>query len=213
MAFQNLIRWFLPKEDKFYTLLELQGKVLHEGALALSQLGAPVLDGPAVRDRVQDLEHQGDKVMHEVEESLAKTFVTPIDREDIQRLSAELDDILDITNRTARAFVLYGVTKPSEPMIRLFELFVKATKILKDAVPSLRNHAYDALRDATREVKQIEKQADGIFRQAVSELFNNPAIDAKAVLREKELLEDLESAIDHCEDVAEFLTNLAVKHG
>jgi len=213
MGLQNMIRWILPKEDIFYTLLERQAEVMHAGALALSRLGEPQPNGPLVRDTVQDLEHQGDQVMHEVEEALARTFVTPIDREDIQKLSAELDDILDITNRAARAFVLYGVHTPSPPMVRLFTLFVAATKILKEALPSLRHHTYDTLREAARAVKTLEKEADTIFREAVSELFNNPAIEAKAVLREKEVLEDLESAIDHCEDVAEFLTNLAVKHG
>ena len=213
MALQDAIRWFLPKEDKFYDLLEQQAAVLHEGALALARLDAAEPDMVAVRDAVQDLEHQGDKVMHEVEEALARTFVTPIDREDIQKLSSELDDILDVTNRAARAFVLYGIRTPSPPMRRMFELFVASTELLKTSLPSLRKNAYDELREATRGVKVLEKEADGVFRQAVSDLFNDPAVGAKDVLREKEVLEDLEAAIDQCEDVAEFLTNLAVKHG
>src|SRR5579862_4355770 len=108
---QSVVRWLLPKEDHFYGYLERQGDVAHEGAKALRAFK----EGKAlseVRVQVEDLEHDGDKFFHELLDALAKTFVTPIDREDLQRLSAELDDILDRMNSAVRAASLMGVLKP-----------------------------------------------------------------------------------------------------
>lgn len=210
---QGLIRFFLPREDHFYDYLERQAEAAHLGAQALARLRDPAVTPGAVREAVQAHEHEGDKVVHEMEEALAKTFVTPIDREDLQRLSAQLDDVLDLANGTARACVLYGVERPTEPMIRLMELLQKATGVLKDAMPRLRRHEYAELLEASRAMRQIEKEGDGVFREAISALFHDASADARRMLREKEVLEDLENAVDQCESVAETLANLAVKHG
>src|SRR5690606_27113537 len=109
------------REDVFYSLIERQGVLAHDAALALAEFasGAPP---EQVRDRVQELEHQADAVVYEIEEQLARVFVTPIDREDIQLLAASLDDIVDLINLTARTFVLFGVPQPSPPMEALMGL-------------------------------------------------------------------------------------------
>ena len=140
-------------------------------------------------------------------------LITPIDREDLQRLSAQLDDVLDLANGTARACVLYGVERPTAPMLALVDLLGKATRLLEEAMPKLRRHQYAELMEAARAVRQVEKDADAIFRDAISALFRDDAVDARRMLREKEVLEDLENAIDQCEHVGETLANLAVKHG
>lgn len=211
MGLQDVIRLVLPKEERFYNVMERHAVVLHRAAGELARLGQGS-DPESVRDAVQALEHEGDKLTHEIEEALAQTFVTPIDREDIAKLSTELDDILDTCNRTARSFVLFRVKTATEPMRQLFAIFCECTEKLSVALPSLRKSDYDSLREASRAVKALEKQADTVFRQAVSDLFDDASIDAKAVLKQKEVLEDLESAIDQCEDVAEFLSHLAVKN-
>ncbi len=203
----------LPREDHFYDYLEQQATAAHQGALALARLKEPNMTAAQVRDAVQAHEHEGDKVVHAMEDALAKTFVTPIDREDLQRLSAQLDDVLDLANGTARACVLYGVGRPTEPMVKLMELLVRTTEVLQNAMPHLRAHRYAELLEASRSLRQFEKEGDGVFREAISALFHDEGADARRVLREKEVLEDLENAIDQCESVAETLANLAVKHG
>lgn len=213
MGLQDIIRFLLPREDHFYDYLERQADAAHEGALALAKLRDPAVTLVSVREAVQKHEHEGDKVVHEMEDALAKTFVTPIDREDLQRLSAQLDDVLDLANGTARACVLYGVERPTEPMLKLMELLARATEVLKTAMPKLRRHEYAALMEASRSIRQYEKDADGVFREAISALFHDGTADARRMLREKEVLEDLENAVDQCESVAETLANLAVKHG
>src|SRR5262245_60045523 len=114
MGIQAAIRWLLPREDHFYDFLERQAKAAHEGARALAKFSTNGTTAAQARDAVQVIEHEGDKIVHEMEEALAKTFVTPIDREDLQKLSSELDTVLDLTNGAIRACVLLGVEKPTE---------------------------------------------------------------------------------------------------
>jgi uncharacterized protein Yka (UPF0111/DUF47 family) len=209
---RSIAGWLVPREDHFYKFLESQADKAHEGALALRRFkegGSPT----DVRDAVQALEHEGDKISHEMEEALAKTFVTPIDREDLQKLSSELDDVLDLANGAIRAAVLYGVTAPTEPMGKLMEVLVRCTLVLKETLPNLRRKAYGKITEGTHALRKLEKEGDTIYRESVSALFHDAAIDAKALLREKEMLEDLENAIDHCETVGETLAHLVAKHG
>lgn len=212
MGLQNVIRWILPREDVFYSLIERESELVAEAAHALAEF-ANGIPASQVREAVQELEHQADAVVYEIEEQLARVFVTPIDREDIQLLAASLDDIVDLMNLTARTFELYAVPSPSPPMITLMKILVTTTEVLKAELPNLRGHEYAKLIAAARIIKQHEKEGDRVFRDAVGQLFHDPAIDAKVLLRDKEVLEDLEKAIDKCETVAERLKNLAVKHG
>jgi len=211
MALQAIVRWLLPREDHFFGYLEKQAVIAHEAAKVLAS--SRTADVKDVRHQVQELEHDGDKIQHDVEDALARTFVTPIDREDLQRLSSELDTVLDLTNGAARACDLFGVTRPTEPMLALMGVLVECTAVLVSALPKLRLHQYVELIEETRTLKKLEKDGDAIFREAVSGLFRDPAIDAKVLLREKAVLEDLENAVDHCDQVAGTLAQLAVKHG
>jgi len=213
MGLQAIVRWFLPREDHFYGFLEAQAEVAHEAALAVARFKDETVSAADVRQSVQELEHKGDRIAHEVEESLARTFVTPIDREDLQKLSQELDDVLDLMNGAARACVLYGVERPTAPMVGLIDKLVECTAVLKNALPHLRAHEYSALIEASREVRKLEKDGDTVFRTAVSALFKDASIDAKQLLREREVLEHLENSIDHCQHVGSTLANLAIKHG
>lgn len=212
MGLQDMVRWLLPREDKFYGLIERQGVLLDEAAKALAELAGPALPAE-VHEKVREIEHRADAIVYEIEEQLAAVFVTPIDREDIQLLASALDDIIDYINLTARTFVLFAVPRPSKPMSELIQLIVKMAAVLKDELPALRKHEYQKLIAAGRVLKQHEKEGDRIFRNAISELFHDEKIDAKVLLRDKEVLEDLEGAIDRFETVAEVLKHLAVKHG
>jgi predicted phosphate transport protein (TIGR00153 family) len=212
MALQGIVRWLLPKEDHFYDYLEALGTLGLDAANAL----AAFKEGQTseqVRDTVQDIEHKADAEVRKMEDALARTFVTPIDREDLHKLCNELDNVVDITNLAARACAVYGVKKPTPEMVKLMDVLVRCTQNIKSAVPMLRKHQYANLIEMSRSLRQLEKDADTIFRSAVSDLFANDAVDAKELLRRKEVLQDLEGAIDHCDGVAEMLSNLAVKHG
>lgn len=213
MTVQAFIRTLLPKDDKFFALMEKQSLVLHEGAVALAKFTDKGANAHDIALSVQELEHQGDALMHQVEEALEASFVTPIDREDIQRVAVRSDDVLDLLNHTARSFDLYGVEAPSPPMSKQMALLLDGTELLKTTLIKLRQADYGGIRDANREIKKIEKEGDRIFREAVAQLFRDPSIDAKILVRDKELLESLEEALDACEDLGELLAHLAVKNG
>jgi len=213
MGVQDVIRFFLPREEHFYDYLEKQAKVAHDGALALAKFTDNGQTVDEARVAVQKCEHEGDRFVHEMEEALAKTFVTPIDREDLQRLSSELDTVLDLTNGAIRACAMLGVDEPTEPMKKLVRILVECTKRIDDVMPKLRKHAYAEIVVCARELRKIEKEADTVYREAISKLFKDASVDAKVLIREKTVLEDLENAVDQCDSIADILANLAVKNG
>jgi uncharacterized protein len=212
LGLQDFIRGLVPKEERFFDLLERQGRLVHDAALALADFGQHG-SVAKVSAALQELEHQGDALVHEIEETLAKTYVTPIDREDIHSLAGELDDVLDLSNQAARACELLGVDKLTEPMIALAGVLVNTTAELSATVPLLRQRRYPDIMAAKRRIRALEKEGDRLHRAAISELFRAEVIDARVLLREREVLENLENAIDRCERVAENLAFLAVKHG
>jgi predicted phosphate transport protein (TIGR00153 family) len=211
MALQSLIRFLLPKEEHWYDMLEELSRLGHEAAKALQLFK----DRPTaeVQEAVQKLEHQADDVVRRMEDALARTFVTPIDREDLHRLTSELDDIIDLMNLSARVFALYHLERPTPPMVQIMVKLEEATGMIAAAVPHLRKHAFEQLIDGGRKVRGIEKEADTIYRKAVSELFKQTHPDFREMWKQKEALDHLEAAVDHCDNVADLLANLAVKHG
>jgi uncharacterized protein len=212
MAIQGLIRFLLPKDDRWYDMIEELGRLGHEASKALLQFR----DHPSakVQEDVQALEHKADDVVRRMEDALARTFVTPIDREDLHRLTSQLDDIIDMMNLSARSFTLYHLEKPTPPMLQIMERLEVGTRTLAEALPHLRKHEYEALIDEGRKVRAIEKEADVIYRNAISGLFSShAAIDPRELFKQKEALDTLENAVDHCDNVADVLANLAVKHG
>jgi len=211
MSLQSVVRWLLPREDHFYDFLERQATVASEAATALAEFHNPDATVASVRSKVQAFEHTGDRIVHEMEEALAKTFVTPIDREDLQRLSSQLDTVTDLANAAARTCDLFGVPRPTAPMIALIDKLIECTRVLTEAIPMLRTQDYKELLEKCRVLRGIEKEADVIYREAISHLFHSDAIDAKKLLREKTVLDELENAVDFCEYVSETLANLAVK--
>ncbi len=213
MALQDIIRWLLPREDHFFDILEKQSKAVRDGSIALARFGEGDGTLVSVRDAVQEWEHLGDRLFHEMEDALALTFVTPLDREDLHRLSSELDGVLDLANASIRACDMLGVESPTMPMKRLIATIGQCAELIQQAVPLLRKHDYTRIVALGREIRKLEKQGDTVYRQAISSLFRNPDVDAKTLIREQSVLDDLENAIDACEGVAKILGNLAVKHG
>ena len=213
MWLQDVIRFLIPREDHFYDFLEQQAKAAHNGAKALAKFTESGQTADEARAAVQKCEHEGDAIVHAMEEALAKTFVTPIDREDLQRLSSELDTVLDLMNGAIRACTMLGVEEATEPMKQLVKILVDCTHRIDDVMPKLRRHEYAEIVGAARELRNIEKSADTVYREAISSLFKDSTVDAKKLIREKTVLEDLENAVDQCDSIGDILANLAVKNG
>jgi uncharacterized protein Yka (UPF0111/DUF47 family) len=212
MSLQNLISWLLPREDHFYDFLEQQAKVAQQAIPVLGQFVEEGADYNAIRIEVTKIEKDGDRIVDEVLQALSNTFVTPIDREDLQRLSKKTDDILDYVNLTARSIVIFALERPTPPMVRQLEILKKSCDILVEIMPCLRTHQYDTLIHGCQRIHALEKEADQAFRTELSRLFHDPTVEAKDILRAREVLDHLETAIDSCDAVAETLMNVAVKH-
>ena len=213
MSIQDVIRFLLPREDHFYDFLEKQAKVAHEGAKELAKFTDEGHTAEEAQAAVQRCEVEGDAMVRAMEDALAKTFVTPIDRVDLHRLSTELDTVLDLTNGAIRACTMLGVQVATEPMKKLAKILVDCTQRIDTVMPKLRRHEYDMIVIVTRELRSIEKEADTVYREAISTLFDDGAVDAKKLIREKTVLEDLENAVVQCELVGSILANLAIKNG
>jgi uncharacterized protein len=207
-----MVRWLLPREEVFYRLIESLTEKVEASAKELAKLrdGAPTTE---VYEAIRLIEKEADKLVFEAEEQFARVFVTPIDREDLQVLIVAIDDIVDLIHLSSRAFVLYGVPKPTPAMSEQMRLLVVLGELLRSEMTALGKHDYERLIALGRTIREHEKAGDKVFREAVAALFHDPEIDAKVLLRDKEVLEDLEAAIDKFEAVAERLKNLAVKNG
>ncbi len=211
MPFQALLRVLMPRDDRFYDILERQTALGREAAAALTRLreGAEAM---SVRKDLQALEERSETEVRAMQDSLARTFATPIDREDLERISKRLDGIVSASAQAVRACVLFGVDRPTTPMQLLIGTLGRGVETLAGAVALLRRNDYPGIIAAGRAIDSLEQDGDDVFREAVRALFHDERIDAKTILREKEVLEDLERALDRCRQTAELLTNVAVKH-
>src|SRR5438876_646758 len=148
----GLKAWIIPQERQFFDLLEKLASTVDEGAIALVDLLHDFRDVPMKCRRIKDAEHHGDEIVHRVFEELNKTFITPIDREDIQSLASELDNILDMIEAASSRIGLYEIDRPTEAMVQLGNVIKDGTGLLKSAVGMIRNM----------------KQADGVEPNAIA---------------------------------------------
>jgi uncharacterized protein len=213
MAIQDVIEWLLPREDHFYVLLEQQAGIARKAAKALTAFSSADCNIEELATAVDAIEKEGDRIVGELSDRLAQTFVTPIDREDIQMLSEELDDITDFIHYGTRACTLVGVERATEPMILLADNILDATTMIDEALPKLRLKKYTELNSIKRMMRDVEKNAHKVYRAALHRMYRDQQLDVRRLLAEREVLDDLEQAIVRCERTASTLATLAVKHG
>lgn len=162
--------------------------------------------------QIEKLEHTGDEITHQIFNEVSRTFITPFDREDIQHLASGLDDIIDYIHGSAKRIELYKVETIHPSMIKLSELILQCAEELNGAIQSLRSmNNMIKIREALVRVNSIENHADDIFDNAVARLFEDEK-DAIQIIKIKEVLSALETATDMCEDVANVIESVIVKH-
>lgn len=205
----------LPREEKFFDLFEAGSEVICQGA---SLFKAMVEDFSSPSENVQkikDAERKADDITHETMRRLYRTFITPIDREDIHNMVTRMDDILDGIDAAAKRLVIFHV-KDTRRLPLLQELagaLLKGTEILVQAVGGLRNmkKAGDAILEACVRIHEVENESDEIMRTAFEELFNNNQ-DPLEVIKWKEIYELVEEATDRVEDVANIIEGIVIKN-
>jgi uncharacterized protein len=200
----------LPREEKFFELLNTQTRLLQTAAGVLLE---GVQTGNAhlklIEPRIQQYEHECDEILHEVFKRLNQTFITPLDPEDIQRLCSHLDDIMDGMEEAAHCIVSYKIDPIPAPVIDICKFLVETVTEVKAAVAVLDKNR--EIVDHCIEINRLEDQVDKIVRQAVVDLFedeSNPVL----IMKLKEIYDILEWTVDSCEDVSDVLQNVVVKN-
>ncbi|MFZ3058172.1 MAG: DUF47 family protein [Candidatus Methanoperedens sp.] len=207
----GLKEWIIPQDKHFFNMLENESQNVLDGSNAFLDMLKNYDNIKEKQQKIKDIEHQGDDFVHEIFEELNKTFITPIDHEDISALASAFDDVLDYIDGTATRFVLYEIKKPEDNMIKLAEVLVKQATELNTALSGLRN-LKNPKEIETRciEVNRLENVADDIYKTSVAQLFKRT--DAIEIMKLKEVYERLEFATDKCEDAANVISDIVVKN-
>ena len=200
----------VPQRREFYALYNRAAT----NAVEISRLLARMLDDfPNNRDtltrEIKDAEHEGDRLTREVVDLLNRTFVTPFDRDDMYRLAGALDDICDHLDETAGYIVGYGVTEIPPNVRRQAEVIERAATKLEEAVSLL-----EGFKDSSKQLddlRELEDEGDHLNRDSVAELFATTN-DAVEIIRWKDIHEQLEEALDACENAADILEAIVVKN-
>ena len=198
-----------PKHEDFFTLFEKQGSVVCQGCELLLDMVEHFENVEQKAAKLKEVEHDGDLITHEIFAKLNRTFITPLEREDIHGLTSSLDNVLDAVEAIGSRFVLFRVKQVTPEAIQLARIVAQGGVQIEKAVKQLRD--YDKLMPYTIELNRLENEADEISRRVVADLFNG-GHDPIDVLRWKELYGRLEAAADMGEDVANILEAIVLKN-
>lgn len=199
----------IPREEKYFELMNQLAAKVREGGETFLALFQEYNKHAEYAERIKALELDSDDIVAQITNKLNSTFITPIDREDIYLLVTELDDVIDMINDVARRLEMYGVTTPRPDAKEIAAVLNRATRELKDAFSLLENSK--GVGDHCRRIRQFEKEADHLYRDAIRRLFAESK-DPFEVIKWMSLYEEMEQSIDRCKDVAEALEAVVVKN-
>lgn len=201
-----------PKEDKFYKMFNEAAQNVEEGAKVLRRSLDSLSNIELEVSKIEELEHNGDRLVNIMVKELNESFITPFDREDIYLLSKRLDDVLDLINSTVHRFVMFNITESTEAAKFLADMIVTCTKHVSELMGELhligsKNHIDEKIIT----INQIESGADRLFRKTVGELFRNEK-DPIEIIKWKEIYQILENTIDKCEKIANIVEGVVIKN-
>ena len=200
----------IPREEKFFEFFDKAANNILDGAKVLVQM-TDEQEGDLEKGwkQLEDLEHVGDKITHQIIRKLNRTFITPIDREDIHSLTVALDDVMDLIEAVAARMSLYKIKRPTEEARKLAHVILKSAEEIVKAVSSLER--LDDVMEHCIEINRLENEADDVSREAIAGLFDKGQ-DPIDVIKWKEIYETMETATDRCEDVANIVESVALKN-
>lgn len=202
---------FVPKTEIFFDLLDKLSESVAHGAALLLEAVDDSTDLNELQKRIKIVEHEGDQITHETFQQMNRSFVTPLDREDMYELACRLDDVLDLIDTASARISLYRVTTLTTDAKAMIRILAKATRIVAEAVRKLRrpSERKDIL-TCVIEIHTCENEGDRLEQHALAALFDG-ALDARDIIKWKDIYDDLEGAIDKCEDVCNVLENIVLK--
>jgi predicted phosphate transport protein (TIGR00153 family) len=202
---------FMPSETGFFDLFEQASQNVVEAGQCLKNLMNDFEESEKKIQHIKDLEHKGDGLTHDLVLKLNKTFITPLDREDIHALASSLDDILDEIDAVAILFRVFKIAHPTTTACELAEILHESAKEVGKGISMLLEKNWD-IKDCTIRVNSLENKADEVSREAISRLFEEEP-DPKMVMKWKEIYEKFEIGTDCCEDAVNVLERIALKNG
>jgi uncharacterized protein len=201
---------FLPREEQYFALFSRMTSYIYDASRALVEM---VNDRGGNYEeharRIKAIEHECDELTHTVSTRLNKSFITPFDREDIYLMSSALDDIVDLIDDSALTMVMYGVRETTVHARNLADVIQRMAVELHEIVKTLERP--NGITPRLVELHRLENEGDDIYHKAIAELFQN-ATDPLIVIKWKDIYEKLESAIDRCENVANIIESVIIKH-
>ena len=200
---------FIPHEEKFFEMFKESAQNLLNGAKALKDLVENYTEVDRKVREIKDIEHQGDVIFHQIVDRVNKTFVTPLDREDIYELVNELDNALDAIEGVSSRFFYFKIDKPTPESIQMINIVYKAAVEIKKTIDNLKN--FNNLLPFCVEIHRLENEADMISREMIGKLLVEEP-DWRIVMKWKEIYGRLETAADHCEDIANVIESIVVKN-
>ena len=201
---------FLPREEQYFTLFAQMTSYINDAARTLVEMLAH-RDGDYQEyvQRIKSIEHACDDLTHSVSTRLNQSFITPFDREDIYMMSKALDDVVDLIDGAARAVVMYDIHEVTEPAKQLAGVIQRMAMQLNEVVSILQKPK--GVTERLVELHRLENEGDDIYHRAVAALFHERG-DPLEVLKWKDVYEKLEAAIDRCENVANIIEGVIIKH-
>lgn len=206
----GLLSKILPRESSFFDLFIGQGATVQEGAKALLDLVENFTDVATKVERIKEIEHRGDTITHDVMTRLNQTFITPLDQEDIHRIASHVDDVLDLIDAAASRLITFNVDKIRPGVPELTRTLVAATEQMSAALHLLEKQK--GILQHCIEINRLENESDRISRALIGQLFDEEK-DPIQIIKWKEIIEVIETAVDKCEDVANVLESVLLKSG
>lgn len=202
---------FLPEEFNFFDMFDRQADLTVEAAAVFNELVTYEKVDAAILTRMQEIEHRGDTVTHEIIDHLNKTFITPFDREDIHKLATRLDDVVDVMNTIVGRLRLYRLSSADKSLAEFATVIEQSAREVASAVKGLRKlKDTKSIMDSCVEINRLENVGDALRDRVLADLFEREK-DAISVIKWKEIYQDAETVLDVCEDVANVVESILVK--
>lgn len=207
-----MFKKLIPTEGKFFEMWGQGAKILLEGAKVLSEMASNQESIKNGATRLERLEHDADVLTHEILIKLDKSFITPIDREDIHQLTLALDDCMDFIEAATERMVLYGINEITPAWKNLVDVLVKQAEEIDKVIPLIAEFKYEKVIPHLAEINRLENMADKVLRGVYAELFNGQMAPLD-VMKWRDIYDNLETATDKCEHVAGIIEGIVLKHG
>lgn len=202
--------WIIPQDKAFFDLLSEESANVLEGSKKLEEAVRSFDRMEERRKEFKEIEHKGDEIVHQIYERVNRSFITPIDQEDLTKLASLYDDVLDYMYAVMNRLILYEIAGPTESMMRFAGIVRASVEEIHQAFISMRKLDKTEIDKRCIEVDRLENEADALLNDAVASLFKSP--DVISILKLKEIYEHLETVTDRCEDLSFVLRDILIKH-